>query len=89
MEYYDLEKAEVLIDGTEAGKIWDEIKGLDLKLFALDNQFVYVHSKPILVDEKALYLKTSVSALLPSLEELLRDKFTVERVDQYIVVTRK
>lgn len=75
--------------GTEAGKIWDEIKDKDIEMFALPDQKVSHHAAPAIVEPSKLYLLTRSSAVLPSIESACSKKFNVERVDKYVVVSRK
>lgn len=80
---------EDLIAGTEAGNIWSEIKDREIQMFALPNQRVSAYCKPMIVEPTKLYLLTTASSVLPSLEEALSKEFVVELVDKYTVVSRK
>lgn len=73
---------------TDADKIWDEIKDKNIDMFALPNQIVNQYCKPIEIEPSKLYLLTTASAVLPSLESSLGEKFLVERVDRFVVVSR-
>lgn len=53
--------------------IWDRIKDIDLELFALPDQVVQKHAKPILdLSDDELHLLLEADAALPQLEEKLR-----------------
>jgi LysM repeat protein len=72
-------------------KIWDEIKGVSLNLYGLQNQFVVNHCilVDVMVKPDALHVKPKSSAVLPALEEALSKTYTVELVDKYIEIKRK
>ncbi len=73
---------------TEAQKIWNEIKEKSVDMFALPNQVVSQYCKPAFIEPGRLYLLVSAASFLPSLETALGEKFTVEIVDKYLVVSR-
>jgi hypothetical protein len=72
---------------TVADKIWQDIKDLRLELFALPNQFVNSYCEQIKIEPSKLYLTSKVSAVLPILEEALRGRYNVEKINKYIVVS--
>ena len=74
---------------TEADKIWNEVKDKQIEMFALPDQVVSMYVKPVTIDPSKLFLLSSASSVLPALELVLEKKFTVEKVDRFIVVTRK
>lgn len=74
---------------TVAEKLWNEIKNKNIDMFALPNQVVEQYCKPVNIEPSKLYLLTSASSVLPSLEVALGPKFTVERLDKYLVVSKK
>lgn len=74
---------------SEADKIWEEIKGIQLDLFSLPDQTVEKHCKPATIDPGKLYLTISASAVFPALDEVLKDKFEIEQVGKWYVVSRK
>lgn len=80
--------AEEMLVGSEAGNIWNEIKGKEIQMFALPSQLVSDYCKPVVVEPTKLYLLTTATSVLPSLEEALGKKFVVESVDKYTVVSR-
>lgn len=79
---------EKLLEGTEAGKIWSEIKEKNINMFSLPNQTVSQYCQPKVVEPSKLYLIISVSAALPALEAAIGNKYSVELVNKYIVVSR-
>lgn len=83
-----LDKVTEELSGSEAGKIWDEIKEKNIEMFALPDQKVSDHCTPVNIEPSKLYLRTKSSAVLPSLEASCGKKFTVELVDKYVTVTR-
>ncbi len=76
------------VDVSEADKIWEEIKGKTLNLYALSNQTVSDHVKKLAVPGQQLLVKLNASAVLPALETALGDKFEVEASDDYTIVRR-
>lgn len=80
---------------TEADKIWVEISGLPIDVFALSGQVVENHVTKIDLPGKDLYVKLKSSAVLPALEETLGNshftkgkKYAVESGEGYVVVRR-
>ena len=74
---------------TPADKIWEEIKNVGLDIFSLTNKCVADYGTPVPVDPTRLFLTTKVGAFLPALEVALSKKYSVEKVDKYIVVAPK
>lgn len=70
-----------------AEKIWNSIKGKKVEMFALPDQYVHMYCEPIPIEPSKLYLKFRVPAILPALEEAVKNTHKVERMDKYIVVT--
>jgi hypothetical protein len=84
--------AETMVEKTEADIIWNDIKNLDLNLYALKNQFVSLHCKPMQVEPTKLYLEFDSyrkGIILPALEELVKNTYNVEQVDRFLVVSKK
>lgn len=79
---------EGMMAGTEAGKIWDEIKDKSIEMFALPDQKISKYAAPYPVEPNKLYLVTSASSALPSIEAAIGNKYTVELVDRFVVVSR-
>lgn len=73
---------------TPADKIWEEIKDLNIEMFALPNQQVHHYCKPVSVDPNKLFLLTTAGSVLPSLEVALAPKFSVEKQDRFLIVSR-
>lgn len=73
---------------TDADKIWDEIKGLQIQMFGLPNQFVSMHCTPVLVEPSRLYVTVRSTAALPSLEAAIAPRFTVELADKFVIIER-
>lgn len=72
---------------TAADKIWDDIKGLRIEMFALPNQQVQHYCKPVQVDPSKLFLTVTAGSVLPSLEAAVSPKYTVEKQDRFLVVS--
>ena len=79
---------ESILEGTEAGAIWDEIKDKPIEMFALPDQKIFHHAAPAPVEPSKLYLLTKASSALPAIEMALGKKFVVELADKYVVVSR-
>ena len=77
----------VALEG-DAAAIWNEIKDKSIDMFALPDQKVFMHCRPVPVEPTKLYLVTTSTAVLPSLETAIKKGFTVELNDKYIVVAR-
>lgn len=90
------EKVAAVLEGTEAGEIWNEIKDLNIEMFALPGQKVDMHCTPVPADPTKLFLLTNSSAVLPSLEAAVnkdakgnfQNRFVVELADRFVTVTR-
>lgn len=80
--------AEELFAATDAGKMWQEIKDKEIQMFALPAQRVSDYCKPVVVEPSKLYLLTTATSVLPSLEASLGAGFSVSIMDKYTVVTR-
>lgn len=72
---------------TNAEKIWDEIKNLNIDMFALPDQKVHQYCAPIAIDPNRLFLTSNVGSFLTALELVLRPKYSVEREERFIIVT--
>ncbi len=74
---------------TQAEKTWDEIKGLRLDMFALQNQVVSTYYKPLYIDGVKLHLTalTKASAALAALEMAVSPKYIIDQVDRFVTVT--
>lgn len=83
-----LEKTVDALDGTEAGKIWNEIKDKNIEMFALPNQKINQYCQPRLVEPTKLYLITNATSVLPSLEAAVGKDYSVELAGKYLIVSR-
>lgn len=82
-------KEVVVPELTKAQKIWEEIKNKPIELFGLPGQTVSKYCTPVFIEPNKLYVQYKIGALLPMLEELLRNKYDVELVDKYITIAPK
>lgn len=80
---------EKYMEGTEAGKIWNEIKDKEVDVFSLPNQTIAQHAVPAIVEPSKLYLLTRFSSALTAIEAACGKKFNVDLLDKYVVVSRK
>lgn len=71
---------------TAADQIWDEIKNLNINMFALANQKVHMYCKPVIVEPSRLFLLASAGSVLPALEAVVASKYSVEKIDRFLVV---
>lgn len=78
----------VAMQGTDAGDIWNEIKDLNIEMFALPDQKIHMHARPVAVEPSKLYLLTNSSSVLPSLETAVGKRYTVELADKFVIVAR-
>lgn len=76
-----------MAEKTEAEKIWDEIKGLKIEMFALPNQQVQHYCKPVSIDPAKLFLVVTAGSVLPSLESVVSPKYVVEKQDKFLIVS--
>lgn len=76
-------------DKSEATKIWEEIKDVQLDLFGLPDQTVQKNCTPVPVEDSKLYLLIPVSAAYPALDVALSKNFTIEMVGKWYTVSRK
>ena len=74
-------------DETKA--IWDEIKDVEIDIYGLKDQVVNQHARPVMIDPSKCYLEISAGAVLPAIEGSIGNRFNVECVDRWVVVTRK
>lgn len=81
-----VEKVEKKI--TEADRIWNEIKGMSIDVYAIQNQVVEQHATMLPMPGDRLVLKLRSSAVLPALETAIGRKYEVELVEKYVIVKR-
>lgn len=72
---------------TNADKIWEEIKGKQLNMFALPGQVVSSYCTPTTVEPSKVYLTYTVSAVLPALEVALGPSYKVEQAGRFLTVS--
>lgn len=78
-----------LPEQTAADKIWSDIKDKTIEMFALPGQTVAKYCKQVKIEPSKLYLTSTVSAVLPAIEEAFKKQYDIELVDRYIVVSNK
>jgi hypothetical protein len=74
---------------TEAVKIWSEIKDKEMSMFSLPMQKLSNFCKPHFIEQNRLYLLVNATSTLPALETVLGPKFSIERIDKYLAVSRR
>jgi hypothetical protein len=79
---------EAMLEGTEAGAIWKEIKDKTIEIFALPDQKISQYATPSPVEPSKLYLLTRASSALPAIETAVGKNYLVELADKYVVVSR-
>jgi len=72
---------------TQAEEIWNEIKDKSIDMFSLPNQKVSQYCQPKNIDPTKCFLVASSSSVLPSLEVAIGNKYSVEVMDKYLVVS--
>ncbi len=85
------ETTDVMNKITESDKIWNEIKDLQINIFALPNQTVGQHVKRVEINTNELHLKLNSSAAISSLEEKLGQyskSLKLETAGEYVIITR-
>lgn len=86
----ELEKQDINITSVSiADAIWNQIKDINLNLFALPDQTVAKYCTPIPVEPTKLYLTVKVSSVLTALEDSLGKEFNFDAGGRFIIVTRK
>jgi hypothetical protein len=73
---------------TEAEKIWQEIKDKPIEMFSLPSQVVHQYCTPFTIEPTKLYVQASATSVLPALESALGHKFSVERMERFLVISR-
>lgn len=73
---------------TKSEEIWEEIKNKEVLMFALPNQTVNMYCKPVSIDPNRLFLEFRTTSFFPALEAALGNKFNIELVNKWLVVTR-
>jgi len=79
---------ESMLEGTEAGAIWNEIKDKNIEVFALPDQKMHQYATPSPIEPSKLYLLVKATSVLPAIETAVGKNYTVELADKYVVVSR-
>lgn len=79
----------IVVQHTNAEKIWNEIKNKPLDMFALAGQTAEKFCKVVPIDTEKLFLTYTVSAVIPAIEAVIGDKLQLETMDKFIVISRK
>lgn len=74
---------------NEAQKIWEEIKNVQLNMFALPNQTVDMYCKVYPIEPTHCYITVKVSAVLAALEDTLGKVYNFETAGKFVLITRK
>lgn len=74
---------------SAADEIWNDIKNLDINMFALPNQKVNDYCVPIMVEPSKLYLKVKTSSFIRILEDTISNKYNVVFDSAYLTVSKK
>ncbi len=64
---------------------WDAIKDRDIDVFAMQSK-VHKFCSFVDIDETKCYVSYKAGAVLPALETVLGDKFTVSLVEKYLLI---
>lgn len=73
----------------ESKKMWEEVKDVQLNMFSLPDQKVSQYCQEVTVEPGKLYVLIKVSSVLTALEDALSEKFNIQPVGKYVVITRK
>jgi hypothetical protein len=74
---------------TEAQKIWEEIRQVQLNMFALPDQTVEMYCKVYPIEPSRVYMTVKVSAVLAALEDTLGKWYNFDTAGKFVLVTRK
>lgn len=89
-EVKPVELKPVVKEKTEAEKIWEVIKNVQIDMFALPDQYVSKYCTPTVVEPSKLYVTfRGIGAVLPALEVALGKRYNVEAQDKFIVISNK
>lgn len=72
----------------ESDKIWNEIKDKTIEMFALPDQKVHQYCDPQFIEPTKCYLVVRATSVLPALETALGSKYSLDRMDRFVVVAR-
>jgi hypothetical protein len=74
---------------TQSDVIWNDIKNIQISLFALPSKNLSEFCKRVTIEPNKCFLVPSVSSLLPMLEEAIGNKYTCETMQKYIIISNK
>lgn len=74
---------------TEAQKIWEEIRQVQLNMFSLPNQTVEMYCRNYPIEPTKVYMTIKVSAVLSALEDTLGKQYNFETAGKFVLVSRK
>lgn len=74
---------------TEAQKIWEDIRQVQLNMFALPGQTVEMYCKVYPIEPSRVYMTVKVSAVLAALEDTLGKWYNFDTAGKFVLVTRK
>lgn len=81
------------VEKSIAELLWDQIKDVDLNMFALPKQQAHKHLTPNFKFEEALHVTLSSQAVLPVLEEKIKalrfnsKKLLLSQKSQFVVIS--
>lgn len=74
---------------SEAKKLWEEIKDVQLNMFALPDQTVGQYCKFIQIEPVRCFVTIKVSSVLTALEDALGSKYNIESAGKFVILSRK
>lgn len=74
---------------TPSDVIWENIKDIQISLFALPAKRLSELCKRDTIEPSKCFLVPSAFSLLPILEEAIGDKYTCEMMQKYIIISNK
>jgi hypothetical protein len=84
-----LKDDECLSSLTTAENIWEYIKNIKLNVFSLPEEYTHTYFTPVSLSEDKLLLSVKVWAAFPALENVIGDKYIVDRQDKFLIITVK
>lgn len=73
---------------NNSDKIWNDIKDKQVNMFSLPSKKVSECCERITVDPDKCYLKSSITAFLPALEEVLKNEYQCDQAYKYIIISK-
>jgi hypothetical protein len=74
---------------TTGDHIWNEIKDKNINMFALPGKKVSDYCKPVPLEPNRCFLVANAQAFISALEESIGSNYVCERMEKYVVVSRK